>query len=127
MDNNNISERLKALSQGKNRSATAQLREIFNEIEATLRSGVRRKNVHQVLVESGFKITFESFELAIYRIRKEGSKYKKHTALPSPTGAPAAPQTEELARPPGLTPAAWSEMQQKHKTEQRRLKNLNGE
>lgn len=90
MGDNNISEKLKALSQGKNRSATARLREIFVEIEAALRSGVRRKDVHQALSESGFEITFESFELAIYRIRKEGSKHKTHTAGPSPIGAPAA-------------------------------------
>lgn len=70
MDDNNISEILKALAKGKNRSATARLREIFEEIEVALRSGVRRKDVHQVLVENGFAISFASFELAIYRIRK---------------------------------------------------------
>jgi hypothetical protein len=90
MGDNNISEKLKALSQGKNRSATARLREIFVEIEAALRSGVRRKDVHQALSESGFEITFESFELAIYRIRKEGSKQNTHTAGPRPTDKPAA-------------------------------------
>ncbi|PIV91319.1 MAG: hypothetical protein COZ20_01690 [Gallionellales bacterium CG_4_10_14_3_um_filter_54_96] len=77
MDNNNISERLKALSRGKNRSATARLREIFDDIEAALSAKVLRKDVHQALVESGFEITFESFELVIYRIRK-GRRENKH-------------------------------------------------
>jgi hypothetical protein len=80
MGDNNISEKLKELATGENRSATARIREIFEEIEVTLRSGARRKDVHQALKESGIAITFESFELAIYRIRKEIGKQKKHTA-----------------------------------------------
>ena len=56
MDNNNISERLKALSRGKNRSATARLREIFDDIEAALSAKVLRKDVHQALVEVKSKI-----------------------------------------------------------------------
>lgn len=45
----------------------------------------------------------------------------------SSLGVTTKTEDEELARPPGLTTAAWSEMQQKHKTEQRLLKKLNGE
>lgn len=77
MNDNNISEILKALAKGKNRSATARLREIFEEIEVALRSGVRRKDVHQALVENSFSISFASFELAIYRIRKEKRTQQK--------------------------------------------------
>lgn len=93
MGDNNISERLRVLATGSNRSATARLREIFDEIEVALRSGVRRKDVHQLLTESGFQISFASFELALYRIRKkkgimeavEKLEQKKKTKLESKT------------------------------------------
>lgn len=76
MGDNNISEKLKMLSMSTNRSATARLREIFEDIEKAIKLGVRRKDIHQVLKENGFDISFSSFELAIYRIRQEKSKQK---------------------------------------------------
>lgn len=82
MGDNNISEKLKALATGSNRSATARLREIFEEIEAALQSGVRRKDVYQTLTENGFSISFASFELAIYRIRKAREMGKNKTPKP---------------------------------------------
>lgn len=80
MDDNNISEKLHVLAKSKNRSATARIREIFDQIEIALQAGVRRKDVHKTLNENGFEITLESFELAIYRIRKER---KGGVALPN--------------------------------------------
>lgn len=77
MDDNNISEKLHVLAKSKNRSATARIREIFGDIEAAFHAGVRRKDVHKTLNENGFEITLESFELAIYRIRKERGEGKK--------------------------------------------------
>jgi len=124
MDNNNISEKLKTLARGGNRSATARLREIFNEIETALRSGVRRKDIHQALKESGFDISFSSFELAIYRIRKERGKPETPTQLPfvleekklvqnTKPAIAADMKNEEIIRPPGITDAGWSEMKAK--------------
>lgn len=71
MDDQNISEKLEALAKGKNRSDTAKLRGIFEQVEAALYAGALRADVYLALKESGFSFTFESFELAIYRIRKE--------------------------------------------------------
>lgn len=78
MDDNNISERLKALATGKNRSVTVRLKEKFDEIEVALSARADRKDVYQALVDAGYAIkkngkaiTFKSFELAINRIRKE--------------------------------------------------------
>lgn len=83
MDDNNLSDALLKLAKGKNRPATARIREIFNEIEAALNAGVRRKDVHQALAANGFEgLSFEGFELAIYRIRKERNVQKKNTAKP---------------------------------------------
>lgn len=70
MGNNDISEKLQNLARGKNRSATSRIREVLDDIEEALRAGVRREDVHKVLVESGIELTFASFELALYRIRR---------------------------------------------------------
>lgn len=82
MHDNDISQKLKELATGKNRSATAMLTEIFDQIEAALSAGVRRKDIYQVLIDNGFKITFPSFELAIHRIRNKrrnnGKTVKKY-------------------------------------------------
>jgi deoxyribodipyrimidine photolyase len=79
MDDNNLSEALQTLAKGKNRPATARIREIFNEIEAALNAGVRRKDIHKALTENGFDgLSFEGFELAIYRIRKERGQQTTH-------------------------------------------------
>lgn len=93
MDNNNISERLKALAKGENRSATARLRDVFNDIEAALKAGARRKDVHHELQKSGFDISFASFELAIYRIRKEIVNQQKISPTNLSTPAPAIQAT----------------------------------
>ena len=79
MDSENISDKLNALANGKNRSATARLREIFDDIEKALHAGAHRKDVYQTLIENGFEITFESFELAVYRIRKKRKEQKEPT------------------------------------------------
>lgn len=128
MDDNNISEVLNALAKGKNRPATARLREIFNEIEAALRAGVRRKDVHHALTKSGFAISFESFELAIYRIRKERGKKKQppDKSEVENTGASEKPNGrqagEATVRPPGITDVGWSEMKAKARAEKRKQK-----
>lgn len=132
MGDNNISEKLKALAAGSNRSATARIREIFEEIEAALLSGVRRKDVHQTLTENGFSISFASFELAIYRIRKSKKMGKNKTPKTQKTllekgevgevGSKDENVEVELVRPPGLTNTAWSDMKLKHQAEKQKQK-----
>lgn len=145
MGDNNISEKLKALATGSNRSATARLREIFDEIEAALQSGVRRKDVHQTLTENGFSISFASFELAIYRIRKAREVGKIKTPKPEEpvsekkrpgkaeekpvaanvvvlSGKEVAINTDgELIRPDGIPNPAWADLQAEYRTTQRKL------
>ena len=53
------------------RSETARLRDIFDDVEATLKRGVRRETVLQTLQEKGFTMTLASFKSALQRIRKE--------------------------------------------------------
>ncbi|WP_434152220.1 hypothetical protein ACR2R6_23450 (plasmid) [Methylocaldum gracile subsp. desertum] len=75
MTKKNASDALRKLAAGTAaRSATAMLRDIFDDIENAMRAGVRRKAILETLQEEGFKITFKSFESAIYRIRKQRKK-----------------------------------------------------
>lgn len=126
MNSKNISEKLGALAKGQNRSATARLREIFDDIEKALHAGVHHKDVHRTLAEDGFEFTFESFELAIYRIRKERKvqnikSMKQSTwmnggvVIQKPTPAPPVRQEIEPTKPAGMSPAAWIAMQSKAK------------
>ena len=72
-----LTESLKALASSRARSETARLRDIFNEIETALSAGVSRAAVFNTLLEQGFKMTFKSFESALYRIRKKQSSHAK--------------------------------------------------
>lgn len=120
MDDNNISEKLQTLARGKNRSATARIREIFDQIETALHAGVLRKDVHQALSESGISLSFASFELAVYRIRKERGKGVMASSTRKTTSVLPEGVSKKLERPPGITNAAWSEMQVKDAAEKRR-------
>ncbi|CAJ0808632.1 hypothetical protein [Ralstonia insidiosa] len=59
------------ISDSSARSETARLREIFDDVEATLQSGVRREAVLTTLHDKGFTMTMASFKSALQRIRKE--------------------------------------------------------
>lgn len=56
------------------RSETARLRDVFDDVEAALNSGVRREAVLATLQQNGFTMTMASFKSALQRIRKERSK-----------------------------------------------------
>lgn len=85
-DRQNIIESLRALSIGPNRSVTARVREIFDEIESALQAGVRIKDVHKVLADNGFGGTLRAFEVAIHRIRKARTgASSKHATVPTQT------------------------------------------
>lgn len=54
------------------KSETAKIRERIDSVELALSSGVRRKNVFDVLRESlGIKINFRTFETTLHKIRKK--------------------------------------------------------
>jgi hypothetical protein len=95
MEDKNLSTKLQELAKGKNRPATARIRERFEEIELTLKAGVSRRDVYKALVEDGIEITFESFELTIYRLRQEktGNKQRSGKTLSNP----ATPSTQSVA------------------------------
>ena len=74
MSKTEISERLKALAaKDTSRTATARLREVFDEVQATFKAGVSQADVLAELNASGLKMTMASFKSALQRIRKERS------------------------------------------------------
>ncbi|MNF62424.1 hypothetical protein D3C84_441050 [compost metagenome] len=103
------------------RSDMARLRDVFDDVENALRSGVSRKAVLEALHADGFKMTPKSFENALFRIRKQRATQhlKPATELSTMTAATtsvlnapdkassAAPisQTAEQA-PQTVTPSA---------------------
>ncbi|WP_234417007.1 hypothetical protein [Xanthomonas fragariae] len=63
---------LRELAKGdKNRSETARLRDVIDEVEAAITAGVSRSAVLEALHGQGFTMTLKSFESALYRIRKQ--------------------------------------------------------
>lgn len=72
MEKNNVADVLRALATGnKARSEIAHLRDIFDEVEGALKTGVRRAAVLEALHGQGFTMSLKSFESALYRIRKQ--------------------------------------------------------
>ena len=109
MTKNSVADALRELAKtDKNRSGAARLFELIDEVEATLKAGVRRETVLKTLNDNDFKMTLKSFESALYRIRKKRGKLatttttsanpltiEKPVAVQTPTPAPATQvQTE---------------------------------
>lgn len=80
MDNGkreNVAASLRSLvNDASARSETARLRDIFDEVEKALQSGVKREAVLAALHEQGFTMTLASFKSALQRIRKERNSGK---------------------------------------------------
>lgn len=67
-----VADVLRELAKGAtNRSETARLNDVINEVEAALAAGVHRSAVLQALHGQGFTMTLKSFESALYRMRKK--------------------------------------------------------
>ena len=77
-----VSERLRALAKdARMRSKAARLRDVVEDVEATLAAGVSRTHVLQVLKECGLDMSPATFDSALTRIR---SKRGKPTAQAKP-------------------------------------------
>lgn len=99
MQKTTIADALRELAQGdKARSETARLRDVINEVEATLAAGVSRQAVLEALHNQGFTMTLKSFESALYRIRKGRTKPAK------PGAVGEAPDTDTLTQAPQPLP-----------------------
>lgn len=104
MDKASVADALLALtSEMANRSKIAQLREVFQHIEEAQRAGVKNARIVETLNALGFKLDLKSFEMMLYRIRKQ-----RKADLREGTGTPAAAPLDlplkkgtDQATPPG--------------------------
>jgi hypothetical protein len=75
MDKKTISEQLRTLATNdKNRTDTARLRDVIDDVEAALSAGVSRLAVYETLKENGLDMTKNSFDSALKRIRAKRGK-----------------------------------------------------
>ncbi|WP_334021984.1 hypothetical protein [Burkholderia orbicola] len=102
MEKTNVSEVLRALATGdKNRSETARLQDIFDEVQAAIDAGVSRTAILDALHGQGFTMTLKAFESALYRIRKRRAKAAGGRS--ESAGTPAATPTVEASNQPATT------------------------
>lgn len=110
MTKDEVSARLRALAtDDKRRSETARLRDVFDDVEATLNAGVTQTDVLAELHALGFTMTMASFKSALQRIRKEraGDRPARRSAAPAPaplrhdeeTPAPEPEDASEVTSP----------------------------
>lgn len=84
MNKDKVAKSLEELSKSdKNRSDTARLRDIFENVEAAMSAGVSRTAILEILHANGFKLTLASFGSALYRIRHRREKNKSLAPRPS--------------------------------------------
>ena len=107
MGEDDIAARLRALAtDDKRRPETARLRDVFDDVEATLKAGVPQADVLAELHKAGFTMTMASFKSALQRIRKKRTQPAKsapklgHDQATEPTSQlPKAPQEEPTKEP----------------------------
>ncbi len=99
MGKSTIADRLRALAaDDQNRSKTARVREVIDEIEAALAAGVSRQKVLDALAADGLVMTLRTFDTILKRIRQtRGGKPARATtsrAQEKSSGVEAEPDSE---------------------------------
>lgn len=101
MSGKKISERLRALAtDDSNKSKSARLREVYDDVEAALRAGVPRSKVVEELAALGLELTLSTFDTTLQRLRRKKRGEAKNppegrletTPAPSPSPKPEAPK-----------------------------------
>lgn len=95
MDKKVASERLRALAaDDRKRSKAARLRDVIDDVEATLAAGVSRADVVTELAALGLDMSLATFETTLKRIRQKRGKASPSRAAPNRQGF-----TQELSQP----------------------------
>ncbi len=78
-----IAAELKKLELGNTgRSETSRLRDVEGNIERALAAGVSRRGIYEILQHvMGLTMTFDSFKIALHRLRKRRKKIGGNTNL----------------------------------------------
>lgn len=88
MSKERIADSLRALAKNdKKRSKAARLRDVIDDVEATLAAGVSRADVLEALKKEGLEMSMATFETTLRRIRNKRS-----------TSSVAAPGTSNTSR-----------------------------
>ena len=91
MDRKAIAERLRALAtDDKKRSKAARLRDVIDDVEIALASGVPRSLVVKELAAHGLEMTLATFETTLKRIRQKHAK---------PSITPVKPDSQAQGQP----------------------------
>ena len=125
MEKNSVAEALNALAtSNENRSNTARLRDVFDDVELALKAGVKREVVLQSLNENGLDMKMKSFESAIYRLRKER---KNNSGLYNPNkNTRQNSNTNTATETPGNVAAQTSILQNSEQSVSNDDENLDG-
>ncbi|MEB2558807.1 hypothetical protein [Burkholderia cenocepacia] len=102
MDTSATISDLRALAAGAQRPAAARLRDLFDEVQAAIRAGVRRVAVRDSLARNGLDMPFATFVRTLARIRKERGVVSRRSHAPQPESGPAVRQAQD-APPPAAT------------------------
>ena len=84
MDLATLKMRLETLANGaENRSKTARLRDVIQQVETALHAGVKRTVIRDELAAQGLEMTLQTFDSALKRIRRERTKLTSVTPVTS--------------------------------------------
>lgn len=106
MDTTATISELRALAAGAQRPAAARLRDLFDEVQAAIRAGVRRAVIRDALARNGLDMPFSTFTRTLARIRKERGVMSGRSHASSPETGPAVRQAENAQAPASAHPSA---------------------
>ncbi|MCR4471158.1 hypothetical protein [Burkholderia sp. SCN-KJ] len=106
MDTTATISELRALAAGAQRPAAARLRDLFDEVQAAIRAGVRRAVIRDALARNGLDMPFSTFTRTLARIRKERGVMSGRSHASSPETGPAVRQAETAQAPAAARPSA---------------------
>jgi hypothetical protein len=101
-------EALRKLVTGtESRTKIARLRGMMPDVEAAKEAGISNKKIVETLNEHGFEITQKTFEMMLYRLRKE----RRQGNQKKPDGE--GNQKNQVATPQELTPKEGQQSEKK--------------
>lgn len=105
MDTTATISELRALAAGAQRPAAARLRDLFDEVQAAIRAGVRRAVIRDALARNGLDMPFSTFTRTLARIRKERGVMSARSPASSRETGPAVRQAENAPTPAPARPS----------------------
>jgi len=70
-ENTTLKKQLQFAAEGKNRSASARLKDVLDDVENAIFSGVKHEEIIALLKNDGLHFTLKSFRNALFYLRKK--------------------------------------------------------